>query len=76
MQQRLFDGLIAPMDAGLNRVLVSEGPPSLAEVLISRSAEAREAKRETLLAEVQRSVEELVLATGAEGRSHELHGQR
>jgi hypothetical protein len=78
MQQRLLDGLAAPRDALPHQALASEGPPSLAEVLIRRSAEAREAKWENLLAEVQRSVEELVLATGAEdaAMSFTIHAEQ
>ena len=66
MQLRLPDGLSAPGDARPHRV-VTQGPPSLAEVLVRRSTEAREEKRDALLVEVLRTVEAFVLATDRGG---------
>jgi hypothetical protein len=66
MQHRLPDGLGVPEGTQPHRLLSADGPPSLAEVLIRRNAQAREAKRDALLAEVYRSVAELVLASGTD----------
>jgi hypothetical protein len=64
MQQRLHDGLACSRAAEPRRLAATDGPPSLAEVLVMRNREARHARGDELAAEVQRSVAALVLATG------------
>jgi hypothetical protein len=66
MQQRLHDGFACTGAAEPRRSAPSEGPPSLAELLVMRHREARHARGDELAAEVQRSVAALVLATGME----------